>query len=147
MAFAAGQTLTAAQLNNITTKYLEARSSADETVTTSVVDVNGATLTFTTPLANTTVSVESYWDIGVTGGADLFIGTLYVDGVVNSTGEVHWDGDGAAGRATVAQGWTVTLVAAGSHTLKLRRTKTTNIDTVTLFGTHTKIKVSGPGLT
>lgn len=144
MPFAAGQTLTAAQLNNITNKALEARSSGDETVTTSVVDVNNATLTFTTPLANTIVRVTSFWDINSTSGADTFIGTLYVDGVVNATGECH---EQAAGRFSLAQSWTVTLAAAGSHTLKLRRTRSGATSTFTLFGIHTKIQIDGPGLT
>ncbi len=127
-------------------KYLEARSSADETVTTSVTDVNGATLTFTTPAANTVVKVTSYWDVSTTGGTDTFIGTLYVDGSVYGFGEAHDEGAGTSGRTTLAQGWTVTLASAGSHTLKLRRTKTSNSDTLTLFGIHTKIQVEGLGI-
>lgn len=127
-------------------KYLEARSSGDETVTTSVVDVNGATLTFTTPAANTVVKVTSYWDVATSGGTDTFIGTLYVDGVVNTQGEAHVEGAGTTGRNTESQGWTVTLAAAGSHTLKLRRTKVGSSDTLTLFGTHTKIQVEGLGI-
>jgi hypothetical protein len=127
-------------------KYLEARSSGDETVTTSVADVNGATLTFTTAVAGTVVKVTSYWDISSTGSTDVFIGTLYVDGSVYAFGEAHLEGGDTSARTTLAQGWTVTLASAGSHTLKLRRTKTSNSDTVTLYGIHTKIQVEGLGI-
>jgi len=127
-------------------KYLEARSSADETVTTTEADVNGATLTFNTTAPNTVVKVTSYWDVATTGGTDTFIGKLMVDGAVNATGEAHVEGSGTTGRTTHAQGWTVTLVAAGAHTLKLRRVKAGAADTVTLYGIHTKIQVEGLGL-
>jgi hypothetical protein len=127
-------------------KYLEARSSGDETVTTSVTDVNGATLTFTTPVAGTVVKVTSYWDISSTGSTDVFIGTLYVDGSVYAFGEAHLEGGDTSARTTMAQGWTVTLASAGSHTLKLRRTKTSNSDAITLYGIHTKIQVEGLGI-
>jgi hypothetical protein len=143
--FTAGSRVTAANLNNNTWHTLEARSSGDETVTTVLTDVNGATLTITTPVANTVVTVTSYWDIATTGGTDTFIGTLYVDGILHGNGEAHLEGAGSE-RETVAQGWEVTLGSAGSHTLKLRRQKTTNTDTMTLFGTHTKIKVGGLGI-
>jgi hypothetical protein len=144
MAFQAGDPLTAAQINNITTKYLEARSSADEVPDTTLTDVNGATVTFTTALANTVVRVESFWDLNIATGA-TYIGTLYVDGVVEATGECHANVSATA-RMSLAQGWTVTLASAGSHTLKLRRVMTANV-TANLFGTHTKIQISGPGLT
>lgn len=143
MTFLAGQKVTATILNNHVIKTLEARSSADETVTTTETDVNGATLTFTTPVANTIVTIDSYWDVTSTVAGDLLIGTLYVDGTKSTQGEAH---GGFVNRGTVAQGWTATLAAAGSHTLKLRRQKANNSGTVTLFGTHTKIQVSGLGI-
>lgn len=130
---------------NVRPTYLEARSSGDETVTTTETDVNGATLTFTTAVANTIVKVNSYWDVAISGGTDTLIGTLYVDGVKNTQGEAHMEAAGSQ-RETVAQGWTVTLASVGSHTLKLRRQKAGSSDTVTLYGIHTKIQVEGPGL-
>lgn len=139
--------ITDATVISRSTVYREARSAGDETVTTVDTDVAGATLTFTTPTVNTVVSVESYWDVATTGGTDTFIGTIMVDGVTNTTGEAHAEGEGSSGRVAISQGWTVTLAAAGSHTIKLRRQKASNSDTLTLFGIHTKIKVQGPGLT
>lgn len=145
MAFAAGQKLTATDLNNHTWRTLEALASGDQTVTTTLTDVAGATLTFITPVANTVVNVQSYWDVGTTGGSDTFLGTLYVDNVLEPTGEAHMEGAGSE-RNTVTQGWDVTLATAGFHVLKLRRQKAGATDTVTLFGTHTKIIVSGLGI-
>ncbi len=145
MAFASGQRVTAAQLNNITWKTLEARSTGNETVDVVLADVNGATLTITTPVANTVVTVWGYFDVGTTGGTDTFIGSLNVDGSGVTTGEAHLEGAGSE-RATVAQSWEVTLASVGSHTLKLRRQKSSAADTVTLFSTHTKIKVAGLGI-
>ncbi len=143
MTFLAGQKVTATLLNNHVLRTLEARSSADETVTTTVTDVNGATLTITTPVANTVVRVGATWDIAATGTTDIFVGSLYVDGVKLDEGE----GIGQISlRATIYQAWNVTLATAGSHTLKLRRQKTSNSNTLTLSGKHTKIQISGLGI-
>lgn len=128
------------------TKYKEARSSGDETVTTSVTDVNGATLSVTTPQASTQVLVTSVWDVGTTGGSDTFLGTLYVDNVLVTVGEAHFEGAGSE-RSTISQSWLINVGTAGAHTFKLRRQKSGSTDTVTLFGTHTKIICQGNGIT
>lgn len=146
MTFLAGQKVTATLLNNHVLRTVEARSSGDETVTTSVTDVNGATVTINTPVDNTVVKVDSIWDLATSGGTDTFLGTLYVDGVLQANvGEAHFEGAGAE-RYTVAQSWNITIATAGSHTLKLRRQKTSNSDVLTLYSIHTKIQVSGLGI-
>jgi hypothetical protein len=126
--------------------YKEARSSGDETVTTTATDVNGITAaSFSTHQANTPVKFTAVFDVGVTGGSDTFIGTLVVDGTPITTGEAHFEGAGSE-RATITQVWVVTLTGSGSHTAKLQRAKSGTSDTVTLFGTHTKLVIEGSGV-
>lgn len=126
-------------------KHKEARSSGDQTVTTTLTDVNGATITFNLYQANTTVKFTGIFDVAVTGGSDTFVGTLVIDGTPITTGECHVEGAGSE-RLTVSQTWVVNLTSNGSHTAKLQEKKLGTADTVTLFGTHSKLIVEGNGV-
>lgn len=142
MTILAGQKVTADEYNADVTDYIEDILAADETITTSVTDVTGVTQTFTTPVANTEVKVTAVCDININGTTDTALITCVVDGVTQ-TGEVHAAG---AIRVTVFGVWVVTLASAGSHTIKLQKQKQNNSNTVTLFGSHTKMVIEGNGI-
>lgn len=142
MSILAGQKVTADEYNADVTDYIQVILAADETITTTLTDVTGVSSTFTTPVANTEVKVTAVCDIGSTGGTDFGVVTCVVDGVTQ-TGNVKLNG---AIRGTFHGHWVVTLAAAGSHTIKLQRQKFTNADTVTLYGSHTKMTVEGNGI-
>lgn len=124
----------------------EARSSGDETVTTTTTDVNGTTINFTTYQNNTFVRFSATYNIATTGSSDIFIGSLMLDGFDITTGEANFAGSGSE-RTTVGQEWIINVTTAGSHTAKLRRHKTSNVDLMTLFSIHTKLIVQGNGVT
>jgi hypothetical protein len=144
VAFTAGQKLTAAQLNNITSfsKFASA-TAAIQAATTSAVDLAGATVTFNAPVANTQVTVRAYLDVEASGSVDIFIGALQLDGVTQ-TGQVHHQ---ATGRAGIAQEWILNGLSAGSHTVKIRISKLNSSNTVNVGGSgHSKIVVTGNGI-
>lgn len=142
---AAGAFATAADVNSLGQNEFTANaSSVTQSVTTSLADLAGATLTITTPAANTKVSVTGWFDFESNGGTDINLGLCAVDGVLQ-TGECHWQG---AGRITTSQHWTITLGAAGTYVIKLRVQKILNSNTVIVYGGgHSKITVSGKGIT
>jgi len=142
MAFTAGQKLSAADLGAITPGSAQAVLSGDQTVTTTAADLAGCSITITTVLSNTAVVVDGVFDMVSNGTADIFLGTLQVDGVTQ-TGEAHYVG---TARTTVMMTWEATLATPGSHTLKLRAGKGSNSNVMTTFQNHTRIVVSGPGI-
>lgn len=144
MPFASGSRVTAAALNRITRADLEAVVSGDMTVTTSTVDVPGASITLTTTQANTKVKITASLDAEITGATDFLFGRCEVDGV-NATGDINFKVSGS-NRIPVAKTWTVTLGSVGSHTIKLRAFKTGSSNLVTIFGTHSKLSISGNGI-
>lgn len=144
MAIAAGSPALAADIANLTRReYTANASSVAHTVTTTVADLPGATLTIVTPVANTVVGIEAKFDVESTGGVDIFLGTCSVAGT-SQAGEAHHQG---AARSTPSQHWTVTLGAAGSYVIKLRVQKFNNSNTVTCYGSsHSKVTVTGNGI-
>lgn len=140
--YTAGQKLSATDLNTNITKVLAARgTTASATVTTTIADLGGCTLTFTTPEANTKVLVTGVFDLQINGTTDIARGILDVDGV-SDTNEAVLNG---TVRATVTQQWVYTLSTAGSHTIKLRVQKTNNSNTVTVRS-PSSITIVGNGL-
>lgn len=97
-----------------------------QTVTTTVADLAGAVLPFTSAASSFTADVTGYFDVDSTNASDIFIGTLQVDGV-NQTGECHYAG---VGRATVSLMWPVTFSSAGAHSMKLQVQKVNNAGTL-----------------
>lgn len=142
MTMLAGQKATADNYNADVVDWIEDILAADETITTSLTDVTGVTQTFSTPVANTEVKITATCDMGSTGGTDFGIITCVVDGVTQ-TGNCKLNG---AIRAGFAQQWVVTIAAAGSHTIKLQKQKVNNSNTVTLYGSHTKMVIEGNGI-
>jgi hypothetical protein len=141
--YTSGQKLSATDMNNNLTKYLFARgTTASATVTTSVADLDGCTLTFTNPEAGQQVIVIGSFDVQSTGTTDIFSGILDSDGS-DATAQAIFNG---TGRATVVQTWRTTLSTAASHTLKLQVQKTNNSNTVTVRS-GSSITVIGNGLT
>jgi hypothetical protein len=122
MAILAGQKLTAGQLARIQPQHYEGAATSALTVsTTTYADIVGATVTFTTTAANARFKAEAIFDasVGTVSGTNLMVGRLVVDGTPDSGGLAVYAMD-VQDRATVAQQWTGTLAAAGSHTLKLQ---------------------------
>lgn len=121
-------------------------SSLTQTATTVVTNLAGASVSVTTPQANTDVLIVGIFDVEATGGTDIFVGTSLISGGVGApAGEAHWVG---AGRGTVLQAWLVTLVTAQAYTINLRIAKVNNTDNIVVGGAgHSKIMVSGNGIT
>jgi hypothetical protein len=122
VAFLAGQTLTAGQLERVQPRTYEGAASAPLAVsTTTYADIVGATVTVTTTAPNAHFKAEAVLDasVGATSATNLMVGRLVVDGTPDSGGLAVYGMD-TQDRATVAQQWTGVLPAAGSHTLKLQ---------------------------
>ncbi|OKK06412.1 hypothetical protein AMK26_10320 [Streptomyces sp. CB03234] len=122
MPFLAGQKLTAGQLDRIQPRIYEgAATSALAVSTTTYADIVGATVTFTTTAANAKFKADAVFDasVGTTSATNLMVGRLVVDGTPDSGGLAVYAMD-VQDRATIAQEWTGTLAAAGTHTLKLQ---------------------------
>lgn len=130
------------------TNSIAAAATSSLTLTTTVTDIAGATVSITTAVPNTVVVVMGVFDIFAsnTTASDVAIGVLDVDGTAQAASalfEALVTGT-TAHRATVAQTWRVTLAAAGAHTLKLRASKSANTaGSYSAQTTHTTITVLG----
>jgi hypothetical protein len=138
--FTAGQKLAAQDLDqsvSATTQIIGAAANSHQACTGSAVDIAGTSLSFTTLYANTKITIWACFDVDSNSTTPAnwgtFVGTCLVDGAVQS-GEAHFSGV----RGTVFQEWITTLVAAGSHTIKLQETKSGGSDTISTNATHTK---------
>jgi hypothetical protein len=127
MAFQAGQKVTAAQLNRLQPAvYFTQTSSGTTFSTTTLTDVPGGSVTFTTQNANATYLAQanfSYKTVTAGTASPFTRGALLVDGV-QASGESRWS-EGATGSDSgdydmAPKSWSGTLPAAGSHTLKLQ---------------------------
>jgi hypothetical protein len=111
------------QLTRIDAKpmILNAAATATQDLTTTEVDVTGATLTFTTLKANARfMCTGSFYFSSIAASTGVAAGKLSVDGVVQPA-FANFTGDSTTpSRVNSAQSWIGTLAAAGSHTLKLR---------------------------
>lgn len=133
------------QLNTTRTKYKNARASGSvHTVTTTITDLPGASVSFSTAEANTTVKITGIFDVESNGAADIFVGACSIDGAAAEAAEAHFQG---IGRVSVVQSWIVTLTASGSHSAKLRVYKSSNSNTVVCYAIHSVISVEGQGVT
>lgn len=129
-------------LTNLRVKSYMAAATASLTCTTTGQDVPGATITFTTTVANTVALVQAHFDVNNSGGADTFLGIMAVDGGDMTAQAIAR----LSGRSAVSQSWAVTLAAAGSHTVKLRAAKVGTANVVEAYLTHTQIVVSAAGI-
>lgn len=143
MAFASGQTVTAAMLNRITPNVLEVSLSGDFTVTTSELDLTGLSVSVTTPQANTKIEITASLDWGASGTSDFSVVRCYVNGVAQSD-EMNRGSSGA--RLPASKTWEVTVASASTFTVKLTGQKLISGNTTTIYGTHSTLKVSGNGI-
>jgi hypothetical protein len=129
MPIAAGQKITAGQLERMQPKTYDATASGTLTGPQSGVDVPGATVTFTTTTANAIAVVHASFDFDFTAATTtLGSGRLVVDGVATGLFALFQQGPGAAAdRVVSTQSYRVNLGAAGSHTLKLSATVPTGM--------------------
>lgn len=128
--------------NYWTYNELVAQASADQTVTTTQTDVTSATITFTTPVANTKIRWMSVFRVTSSGSADVFAGMVVLDGVAQSRQAV-WSGTGST---TVSQTDVVTIATAGAHTIKLAIIKFGTANTVTMIAAPTGLAIGGQGI-
>lgn len=114
---------------------LSARASATLALTTSYQDIAGTSLTFTTVSADALLQVTTVFDFELTALAGAGLGRPLLDGATLGTQTAVLLE--AANRATVAQVYTATIAAEGSHTLKLQASKTGSAGTSNALTPHT----------
>lgn len=140
MAFASGQVVTAAMLNRITPNVLTAACSAN-VVPVAEVDITGMSISVTTPQANTKIEIAAVLDVDIVG-TDFSIFACYINGTKQSD-ELN---RGAVGRWPVGGFWVATIAAASTFTVKITGRRNSGAGTTTVFSTHSKMKVSGNGI-
>lgn len=143
MTIFAGEIITAARLQALQNVVYDAACTADTALTGTVVDITGATVTFSTTFANAKARVSWVADLDATN-ATAAIAAVYlaVDGVDQAAPmAIAEQGTSNDSRYTVAQQSTVTLAAAGSHTIKLRGRVVSGTGTVTAKQTHTTLRI------
>lgn len=117
-----------------------AACSTNVALTTTEVDITGATITFSTTKTNARYLVmASFYMAATAGNVNVATGKLNVDGV-NQAAQANFTGTTTLDRANVAQSWRGTLAAAGSHTFKLRGVMSAGTG-VTVNATHTAFTV------
>lgn len=138
--YTAGERILAA---NMPGPYLlSAMASADTSVaTTTLTDLTGASITFTTKTANATIEVDGTFDmqVGATGTA-IATGHCIVDGV-DQTSQATSSLTTAGQRTTSGQTWVVTIATPGTHTVKLQGALSANSGTCSFRSTHTTIRM------
>jgi hypothetical protein len=142
MAFASGQTVTAAMLNRITPAALQSVMSADDTITAVEADLSGLSKSVTTTQANTVLEIVASLDVQVSGSSDFLAVRCYVNGALQ-TKELNRN---TAGRWPCAATWVVPVAAASTFSVKLTGRKLVSGNTTTIFGTHSTMKISGNGI-
>ena len=140
MAFFAGEIVTATRLNRLQPVSYGVAASGALTLTTTVTDVPGATITLNTLTANAVYKAWAVFDMVVVTAAtgNNMNGYLSVDGAQQTAVAAHEMV--AADLDTVAQQWRGTLATAGSHTLKLRGNRSAAGDG-TIAAAHTTLIV------
>jgi len=139
--FSAGQRILAA---NMPAPYvLSQAASADTTInSTTLTDLTGASITFTTRTTAATALVVGTFDMMVAStGTAIATGHCNVDGTdqtSQSTGSETTSGQ----RGTTTQSWAVTLSGAGNHTIKLQGVLSGASGSMTFRGTHSKLSIT-----
>jgi hypothetical protein len=123
VSFLAGENLTAGRLNRLQPTTYNAGASGTVPASSTNVDVPGATVTFTTVVANAVA--HCYWttDFDLSGPTTA-LGTsrLLLDGATASTKTTVFEAEVATDRASVAQMDQYTIATPGSHTIKMQAT-------------------------
>ncbi|KOX13344.1 hypothetical protein ADK67_44245 [Saccharothrix sp. NRRL B-16348] len=149
MTFTAGQKVTAAQLNALETKYAQANKTTNQSMTTTIADLVGCSITITTFVASVVVKITGSMDIENTGIADIGIFQAWAPSTLGGasaalTGDLNVQ---RTGRDGSSREWVHTLGAAGSYTIKLRGYKIGAANTVQVLATHSRLIVEGAGFT
>jgi hypothetical protein len=119
---------------------VSAAASGTITLTTSLADITGATITL--PPGNYWVHATIDFDITVAGNTTV-VGVLSLDGVAQAAQMLIRPGTtaaGTAGRWTVSQSWLITVAQGAAGVAKLRANKVANVNTSTAGGGHTTIQ-------
>lgn len=140
MAFASGQTVTAAMLNRITRNDLSVVCSGNQTVGLEAV-IPGLTMSVTTTQPNTKLTVSADLDIDI-GSGDFIRVRLYIDGA----GQPSDINRAVSGRFPAGREWVVTITSAGTYTVDLRSVKLSGAGTTTIFSGHSTLNVHGNGI-
>jgi len=120
---------------------LEAAASSDATITTSVADIPGATLTFTTSTVNAVAVVTAIYDWRLTAtGTGYCYGEVTVDGVLDSR-KALFVSQSAETRLPGIVRKRFVLASAGSHTIKLQCHKDSSGGTALMCGSTTVLSV------
>lgn len=143
MAFTSGQRVTAAALNRIIRNDLVANVTSDDTLTTSEVDLSGATLSVTTTEVNTKLKITASLDSESSGASDFAVIRVYIAGVLASSTNFIWQ---ASGRFALSKTWVLTVATTGTKTVKLTRQKIGTANTVKVYSGHSTFVVSGNGI-
>jgi len=116
-------------------------STGNLTLSTSVQDVAGCTITFSVSGAHAFAAVSAAFDFQptISSAGINAVGYLTVDGSSRSQ-QAIWTDNGANSRQTTPQSWLVAL-SAGSHTLKLQANKTGAAGTHVANSPHTNMTV------
>lgn len=116
---------------------LEQACTADTTLTTSYADVTGASITFSTPAANSIVIVNANFDLRITvANTGYCYGAVAIDGTRHSR-QMLGVYQSVETRANYNLRIKTTLASAGSHTIKLQ-CKKDNVGTA-LFTADTTV--------
>lgn len=109
---------------------------------TSLADLTGVSVTFTTAAPNTLCQITATLDAQTTGGN-------YCEGVINIDGtdqpwKCHAESDGIGGPDTGGQCVTFTIPSTGSHTIKMRAVQSGGSTTAQAQSTGISVLVLGP---
>lgn len=118
-----------------------ARLAANQGVT-SLADLTGVSVTFTTAAPNTLCQITATLDAVTTAGN-------YCEGVINIDGtdqlwKCHAESDGIGGPDTGGQCVTFTIPSTGSHTIKMRAVQSGGSTTAQAQSTGISVLVLGP---
>lgn len=115
------------------------QSGSSVNITTTLQDLPGVAVSFTTIGANSSIMITATVDGGSTGISDIAVARCEIAGFTLG-GEIHW---GPTGRATYSRTWRATLVTAGgAYTVKLRALKTGSVETFTSYQDQTNMTVT-----
>jgi hypothetical protein len=128
MAFAPGQFITAQRLNRLQPKIDQAICSAAVTGTATNTDITGTNIAFDTETDG--AQLRASWTVDARntagGGGTQIAVHAYLDTSILSDDFALFQGSAASERGGVSASWDTTVTTAGSHSIKLRVTQSTN---------------------
>lgn len=120
-------------------QMIGAVASSSLTMTSTVTDIVGTSVTFTTDNPGAVAEIEAVWDLSCTSdvlaATNHAVGAFMVDGVALGSQALLRTLPSA--RACVTQVYRVVLLSAGSHTFKQRGSTSKTAGTVVANATHT----------